>query len=81
MHALCVHGLYMHAICIVCMCMQGVYMCTYSMCMHTWLPTSISRCMCECMCVCVRAGNGSSITAVKNGHSVDTTMGMTPLEG
>lgn len=26
-------------------------------------------------------GNGSSITAVKNGQSVDTTMGMTPLEG
>lgn len=27
------------------------------------------------------AGNGSSITAVKNGVSVDTSMGMTPLEG
>ncbi len=26
-------------------------------------------------------GNGSSITAVKNGKSVDTTMGLTPLEG
>lgn len=26
-------------------------------------------------------GNGSSITAVKNGESVDTSMGMTPLEG
>lgn len=26
-------------------------------------------------------GNGSSITAVKNGLSVDTTMGLTPLEG
>lgn len=26
-------------------------------------------------------GNGSSITAVKNGQSVDTTMGLTPLEG
>lgn len=26
-------------------------------------------------------GNGASATAVKNGHSVDTTMGMTPLEG
>ncbi|MCL2013682.1 MAG: acetate kinase [Oscillospiraceae bacterium] len=26
-------------------------------------------------------GNGSSITAVKNGRSVDTTMGFTPLEG
>lgn len=26
-------------------------------------------------------GNGSSVCAVKNGHSVDTSMGMTPLEG
>ena len=26
-------------------------------------------------------GNGSSITAVQNGHSVDTSMGLTPLEG
>jgi acetate kinase len=26
-------------------------------------------------------GNGGSITAIKDGHSVDTSMGMTPLEG
>ncbi len=26
-------------------------------------------------------GNGASITAVKNGYSVDTSMGLTPLEG
>lgn len=26
-------------------------------------------------------GNGSSVTAIKNGHSVDTSMGFTPLEG
>jgi len=26
-------------------------------------------------------GNGSSITAIKNGESVDTSMGLTPLEG
>lgn len=26
-------------------------------------------------------GNGSSVTAVKNGKSVDTTMGLTPLQG
>lgn len=31
--------------------------------------------------VTVHLGNGSSITAVKNGKSVDTTMGLTPLEG
>ena len=26
-------------------------------------------------------GNGGSVCAIKNGHSVDTSMGMTPLEG
>jgi acetate kinase len=26
-------------------------------------------------------GNGSSLTAIKNGRSIDTTMGFTPLEG
>ncbi len=26
-------------------------------------------------------GNGSSVTAVKNGQSIDTTMGLTPLQG
>jgi len=32
------------------------------------------------MIVC-HLGNGSSITAIKNGKSVDTTMGFTPLDG
>lgn len=32
-------------------------------------------------CVTCHLGNGSSITAVKNGKSVDTSMGFTPLEG
>lgn len=31
--------------------------------------------------ITVHIGNGSSITAIKNGQSVDTTMGLTPLEG
>ncbi|WP_096084970.1 acetate/propionate family kinase [Agaribacterium haliotis] len=31
--------------------------------------------------VTAHLGNGCSATAVLNGHSVDTTMGMTPLEG
>lgn len=31
--------------------------------------------------ITVHCGNGSSITAVKNGKSVDTSMGLTPLEG
>lgn len=26
-------------------------------------------------------GNGASITAIKNGHSIDTSMGMTPVDG
>jgi len=26
-------------------------------------------------------GNGASITAIKNGESVDTSMGLTPVEG
>lgn len=31
--------------------------------------------------VCAHIGNGGSLAAVKNGKSVDTTMGMTPVEG
>ncbi len=31
--------------------------------------------------ITVHLGNGSSITAIQNGKSVDTTMGLTPLEG
>jgi acetate kinase len=30
---------------------------------------------------CARAGNGSSIAAIKGGVSIDTSMGLTPLEG
>ncbi len=32
-------------------------------------------------CITCHLGNGSSITAVREGRSVDTSMGMTPLEG
>ena len=35
----------------------------------------------EFNCITCHLGNGSSITAVKNGKSVDTSMGFTPLEG
>ncbi|NPV00485.1 MAG: acetate kinase [Brevinematales bacterium] len=35
----------------------------------------------EFNCIVCHLGNGSSITAVKNGRSVDTSMGYTPLEG
>ncbi len=31
--------------------------------------------------ICAHLGNGASVTAVKNGNSVDTSMGLTPLEG
>ncbi len=32
-------------------------------------------------CITVHLGNGSSMTAVREGRSVDTSMGLTPLEG
>lgn len=35
----------------------------------------------ECNLITIHLGNGCSITAVENGCSVDTTLGMTPLEG
>ena len=35
----------------------------------------------ECKVIVCHLGNGSSISAVKNGKSVDTSMGMTPIEG
>lgn len=35
----------------------------------------------ECNLITIHLGNGASITAIKNGKSVDTSMGMTPLEG
>jgi acetate kinase len=35
----------------------------------------------ECRLVTMHIGNGVSHTAIKNGVSVDTSMGMTPLEG
>ncbi|HOK39673.1 MAG TPA: acetate kinase [bacterium] len=35
----------------------------------------------NCKIITCHLGNGSSITAIKNGKSVDTSMGFTPLEG
>ena len=34
-----------------------------------------------CKIIVCHLGNGASISAVKNGESIDTSMGMTPLEG
>ncbi|MFV0436105.1 MAG: acetate kinase [Desulfopila sp.] len=35
----------------------------------------------ECNIITVHLGNGCSMTAVQNGRSIDTTLGLTPLEG
>lgn len=35
----------------------------------------------ECNFIILHLGNGCSMTAVRNGRSVDTSLGMTPLEG
>ena len=35
----------------------------------------------DCKTIVCHLGNGASISAVKNGKSVDTSMGLTPLEG
>ena len=35
----------------------------------------------ECNLITIHLGNGCSMTAIKNGRSIDTTLGMTPLEG
>ncbi|CAI5706253.1 hypothetical protein KXD40_009740 [Peronospora effusa] len=37
--------------------------------------------MTECNFITCHLGNGSSIAAIKKGHCIDTSMGMTPLEG
>jgi len=46
-------------------------------CLQFCAPADALLTHCAVLCVCV--GNGSSITAVKNGLSVDTTMGLTQL--
>jgi len=35
----------------------------------------------QCNLISAHLGNGCSVTAIKNGKSIDTSMGMTPLEG
>ncbi|NQY87139.1 MAG: acetate kinase [Colwellia sp.] len=35
----------------------------------------------QCSFISAHLGNGCSVTVIKNGESVDTSMGMTPLEG
>lgn len=41
----------------------------------------LGRPLAELNLLTIHLGNGASITAIERGHSVDTSMGMTPLEG
>ncbi len=45
------------------------------------LIESIAKAGQDSRCITCHTGNGASICAVKNGASIDTSMGMTPLEG
>ena len=41
----------------------------------------LGKALSECNLITLHLGNGASATAIKGGESVDTSMGMTPLEG
>ena len=41
----------------------------------------LGRPLAECNLITVHLGNGCSMTAIENGVSIDTSLGMTPLEG
>ncbi len=41
----------------------------------------LGRPLSELNMITIHLGNGASMAAIKNGHSIDTSMGMTPLEG
>jgi acetate kinase len=41
----------------------------------------LNRSLASLNLITLHLGNGASVTAIKNGQSVDTSMGMTPLEG
>lgn len=42
---------------------------------------SLNKPLSSCNLISAHLGNGCSVTVIKNGESVDTSMGMTPLEG
>lgn len=42
---------------------------------------SLGKPLREANLITLHLGNGASVTAIKNGESIDTSMGMTPLEG
>ena len=51
---------------------------------HKFVSGAVREKFCESVCekmITCHLGNGSSIAAVKNGKCIDTTMGLTPLEG
>jgi acetate kinase len=52
---------------------------------HRWIARRAARIFgrhkYDVNCITCHLGNGCSIAAVKNGRSIDTSMGMTPLEG
>jgi len=52
---------------------------------HRWVARRaaelLSRHKYDINCITCHLGNGCSITAVKDGRSIDTSMGLTPLEG
>lgn len=52
---------------------------------HKFVAQECAKCMGrpleELNLITIHLGNGCSMTAVKNGKSVDTTLGLTPLEG
>jgi len=52
---------------------------------HLYVATraaeALKKPLAEIKLITCHLGNGASITAIDNGHSIDTTMGFTPLEG
>ncbi len=52
---------------------------------HRWVARKAAEMMgwhkYDINCITCHLGNGSSIAAVRNGKSIDTSMGLTPLEG
>jgi len=52
---------------------------------HAYVAREVSRCLGRSLdtlnLITLHLGNGASITAIREGRSIDTSMGMTPLEG
>lgn len=45
------------------------------------VANTLNKPLSECNLISAHLGNGCSVTVIKDGESVDTSMGMTPLEG